>query len=151
LPLRVELGQGFTWGQQWFSSAGYVQYVGSGHDKLGIKAERSRFLGCLRSRVYRVLDIGVKRAISIIRRLRHLGTISLLSYSFHAIEFNSLSFVEELQKAFEVMHVADVELVELAAYQLWKTHLLGLLEYMALLFSSGKLFISGGKKILEQN
>ncbi|WMV29852.1 hypothetical protein MTR67_023237, partial [Solanum verrucosum] len=43
----VEPGQGFTWGQQFFSSAGHIQGVGSGSDQLGITTQSSRVLGCL--------------------------------------------------------------------------------------------------------
>ena len=49
-----------------------------GHDKLYIRAKSSRVLEILRSLVSRVLVIGVKRAISMIRRLQHLGI-----HSFH--------------------------------------------------------------------
>ena len=40
-------GQGFAWDQQWFPSAGHVQGVGSGRDKLCIRAQSSSVLGCL--------------------------------------------------------------------------------------------------------
>ncbi|WMV19907.1 hypothetical protein MTR67_013292, partial [Solanum verrucosum] len=40
-------GQGFTWGQEWFSSASLAQGVGSGCDKLGNRAQSSRVLGSL--------------------------------------------------------------------------------------------------------
>ncbi|KAH0670581.1 hypothetical protein KY290_025995 [Solanum tuberosum] len=40
-------GQGFAWGQKWSSGAGPAQGVGSGRDKLGIRAHSSRVLGSL--------------------------------------------------------------------------------------------------------
>ncbi|WMV25212.1 hypothetical protein MTR67_018597 [Solanum verrucosum] len=39
--------QGFSWGQQWFSSASHSQGVGSGSDKPGIRAKSSRVLRSL--------------------------------------------------------------------------------------------------------
>ncbi|WMV23928.1 hypothetical protein MTR67_017313, partial [Solanum verrucosum] len=42
-----KLGQGFAWDHQLFSSASPTQGVGSGSDKLGIRAKSSRVLGSL--------------------------------------------------------------------------------------------------------
>ncbi|KAH0758077.1 hypothetical protein KY290_021570 [Solanum tuberosum] len=120
-------GQGFAWGQQWSPSAGHVQGVGSGCDKLGIRAQSSRVLGSLSSRVCRVLVIGVKRATSIIRSLQHLGrfltsftliSINPPSFTGSSVTENPENFIEELKRVFDVMHVAESERVELAAYQL---------------------------------
>ncbi|WMV57838.1 hypothetical protein MTR67_051223, partial [Solanum verrucosum] len=40
-------GQGFAWGQKWSPGAGSAQGVGSGRDKLGIRAQSSGVLGSL--------------------------------------------------------------------------------------------------------
>ncbi|WMV55639.1 hypothetical protein MTR67_049024 [Solanum verrucosum] len=40
-------GQGFAWGQQWSPGADPAKGVGSGRDKLGIRAQSSRVLGSL--------------------------------------------------------------------------------------------------------
>lgn len=41
-----------------------------------------------------------------------------LSFTGSSTTEDPKSFIEELQKMFEVMHVVDVERVDLAAYQL---------------------------------
>ncbi|WMV57109.1 hypothetical protein MTR67_050494 [Solanum verrucosum] len=47
--------------QQWFWSAGHIQGVDSGCDKLGIRAQSSSILRCLRSRVKKSQDEGSLR------------------------------------------------------------------------------------------
>ena len=88
--MSCKSSQGFVWGQKWFSSASPIQGVGSGCDNFGIKAQISTVLGSLWSHVNRVLVISVKCDTCIIRRLRHLVTIILLSYTFSAIECISI-------------------------------------------------------------
>ncbi|WMV37929.1 hypothetical protein MTR67_031314 [Solanum verrucosum] len=43
----ASLDEGSLGDQQWFSSAGHIKGVGSGHEKLGIRAQSSSVLGFL--------------------------------------------------------------------------------------------------------
>ncbi|KAK4715864.1 hypothetical protein R3W88_014202 [Solanum pinnatisectum] len=51
-------------------------------------------------------------------RIREFLRMNPPSFTGSSVTEDPENFVEELQKAFEIMHVADAERVELAAYQM---------------------------------
>ncbi|KAH0784113.1 hypothetical protein KY290_003711 [Solanum tuberosum] len=155
-------GQGFAWGQKWSSSAGPAQGVGSGCDKLGIRAQSSRIImpprrvgrGRLPRRyvdeqelpyapgvqdqgevsnaefreAIRMLSQAVTNQMGQQRGARHEGAdtsrirvflgMNPPSFMGSSTTEDPENFIEELKKIFDVMHVADIERVELAVYQL---------------------------------
>lgn len=76
-----------------------------GHNKLGIRAQIFKVLGCLWSIVCRFLFIGMKNSTSINGRLQHLGNISLPSYSFSfdSVQIYKKNLVCACAYIFEIM------------------------------------------------
>ncbi|KAG5614612.1 hypothetical protein H5410_014436 [Solanum commersonii] len=130
-------------GQQWFSSASPAQGVGSGRDKLGMRARAVR--GCpsgqnieeqgvpnapemqpqgeitndeFRETIRMLSQVVTNQEGADTSRIREFLRMNPSSFTGSSTTEDPENSIEELKKVFEVMHVADIERVELAAYQL---------------------------------
>ena len=88
-----KLYEGFAQDQQWSLGVGHVPGVGSGREVLCIRAQCSRVLGSLWSRICRVLVIGVKCVTYIIRRLQYLEILHFFHILFRVLGFISNSWL----------------------------------------------------------
>lgn len=61
---------------------------------------------------------GARQELVDTSRIREFLRMNPLSFTNSSTTEDTKNFIEELQKVFEVMHIADAEQVELAVYQL---------------------------------